>query len=81
VLSDGTENSFSSGCRALKIAIGCPVRLSQNICIKAGLCNGTPGTVVDIWFSQGIMTQLNLLSQASECVAVVIPVTFFWIWM
>jgi hypothetical protein len=27
------------------------------------------------------MTQLNLLSQASECVAVVIPVTFFWIWM
>ena len=35
----------------LDIAIGCPVRINRNLCTSAGLCNGTPGLVVDIWYT------------------------------
>ena len=40
-----------NGVRDLELALGCRVMLRTNLCLKAGLCNGSTGTLVAVNFT------------------------------
>ena len=54
--------TIKNGLRNLELALGCHVMLRTNLCLKAGLCNGSTGTLVSVNFTPSFLKQ-----QGSNC--------------